>query len=63
MKRVIPDSKDHMDSSNAVLPSRLLTDAIDQFIYPEREDPKKTWSILVEINSNLSDVKNNLACK
>lgn len=49
MKGVIPDGKDHMDSSFAVLPSRLLTDAIEQFIYHGRANPKKTWSIEAQI--------------
>lgn len=47
---VIPDGKDHMDSSYAVLPSRLVTDATEQFIYPGRVNPKKTWFILVGIS-------------
>lgn len=38
MKEVILHGSDHMDSSNTILPSRLVTDASEQFIYPGRKD-------------------------
>lgn len=38
MKGLTPSSSDHMDTSNTILASGLVADAVGQFIFPESRE-------------------------